>query len=92
MMSDCSGHTGAAEEAAAPYQPPTIEMIPVESSNIESVGHDGKETLRVKFKGSGSYDYVGIQEDEFFGLVNAPSVGKAYGALTKARGIKGIKL
>ena len=80
------------KEQTEAYQPPTMEMIPVESSNIESVGHDGRETLRVTFKGSGSYDYVGVTEEEFFGLVNAPSVGKAYNALTRGRGIKGIKL
>lgn len=78
-------------ETTEQYQPPTMEMIPVESSNIESVGHDGKETLRVTFKGSGSYDYIGVTEDEFLALLNAPSVGKAYGALTRGK-LKGIKL
>lgn len=74
------------------YTPPEIDMIPVESSNIESVGHDGNETLRVQFKNSGAYDYVGIGEEDFFSLVNADSVGRAYQQLTKGRGIKGIKL
>ena len=74
------------------YQPPAIDMCPVESSNIESVGHDGAETLRVKFKNGIPYDYVGISEDKFLNLVSAPSVGKAYGVLMKEVGIKGIKL
>lgn len=81
----------------APYTPPQIDMIPVESSNIEAVGHDGAETLRVRFKGSATrpatdYDYVGIVEDDFIGLVNSESVGRAYQALTKGKGITGIKI
>ena len=69
--------TNAAPEA--PYHPPQIDMIPVESSNIESVGHDGAETLRMKFKsGATLYDYVGVPEEKFIDLVNSPSVGKAW--------------
>lgn len=79
------------------YQPPQIDMIPVESSNIESVGHDGKEVMRVRFKGSDTrpatdYDYVGASEQDFFDIINAESPGRAYQMFTKARGIKGIKL
>ena len=84
--------TETKEQQTETYQPPEIEMIPVESSNIESVGHDGAETLRVQFKSSGAYDYRGITETEFIDLVNAESVGKAYNALTRGKGIKGIKL
>ncbi len=76
----------------AAYLPPAIEMIPVESSNPKGFGHDGEKTLRVWFLNGTSYDYVGIEEGDFFDLVNAPSAGKAYGALMKLRGIKGIKL
>jgi len=90
-----SGTTPAENET--PYIPPQIDMIPVESSNIESVGHDGKETLRVRFKGSDTrpatnYDYVGATEQDFFDIINAESPGRAYQMFTKARGIKGIKL
>lgn len=78
------------DQAAAPYEPPAIEMIPVTSSNIESVGHDGNETLRMKFKtGTAFYDYVGISEAAFLGLVNSDSVGKAYrGVVGTVKGIK----
>ena len=74
------------------YQPPAIEMIPVESGNVESVGHDGDKILRIKFKGSGltAYDYPGIEPEAFFGLINADSVGKAYRATVA--GVKGIKI
>ena len=74
------------------YLPPAIEMIPVESSNIEGFGHDSNETLRVWFKNGTKYDYIGIEESEFIDLANAPSPGKAYNALTRGKGVKGIKL
>jgi len=76
----------------AAYLPPAIEMIEVESSMLDGVGHDGNETLRVWFKKGAPYDYVGCPEEKFFDMINSPSVGKAYGALMKELGIKGIKL
>jgi len=88
--------TDGGTNLAPPYHPPQIDMIPVESSNIESVGHDGAETLRIRFKGSATrpatdYDYPGASEQDFFGIINAESVGRAYQAF-KGKGIKGIKL
>ena len=81
------------EAVESPYlPPPAIEMIPVESSNLKGFGHDGEKTLRVWFLNGTAYDYVGIEEGKFFDLVNAPSAGKAYNALVKETGIKGIKL
>ena len=74
------------------YLPPTIEMIPVESSNLLGFGHDSVKTLRVWFKNGTRYDYIGLPESDFFDLVNAESAGKAYNALMKERGIKGVKL
>ncbi|CAK0767503.1 hypothetical protein CCP3SC15_360012 [Gammaproteobacteria bacterium] len=90
---DAQDRPGSTNDLPA-YQPPAIEMIPVESSNVESIGHDGDKVLRIKFKNSGlaAYDYVGIMPEDFFGLVNSDSVGKAYNALVKEREIKGIKI
>lgn len=78
------------ETTATPYVPPVIEMIPVTSSNIEGVGHDGNVTLRMKFKsGVFFYDYVGISEAAFLGLVNSDSVGKTWkGVVGDVKGIK----
>jgi len=76
----------------ATYLPPAIEMIPVESSNLLGFGHDSVKTLRVWFKNGTRYDYIGLPESDFFDLVNAESAGKAYNALMKERGIKGVKL
>jgi hypothetical protein len=77
-------------ENPTPYIPPAIEMIPVVSSNVESVGHDGNKTLRMKFKsGVSFFDYVGIPQEKFFDLVNSDSVGKAWkGVVGDVKGVK----
>lgn len=52
------------------------KMIPVSSSNIESVGYDAAtETVCVKFLNGSVYAYKGVPLSEFEGLKNAPSVG-----------------
>jgi len=90
-------NTETKQQETPPYTPPEIEMIPVVSSNIESVGHDGAETMRVRFKGSDTrpatdYDYPGATEQDSFDIINAESAGRAYQTFTKTRAIKGIKL
>ena len=52
------------------------EMLPVDSSNIESVGYDEQtETVYVRFLNSSVYIYKGVSLSEFENLNNAPSVG-----------------
>jgi len=52
------------------------EMIPVESSNIESVGYDESEQeVYVKFLNASVYVYRGVPLHDFEGLRDAPSVG-----------------
>ena len=52
------------------------EMLPVDSSNIESVGYDEQtETVYVRFLNSSVYIYKGVSLSEFENLKNAPSVG-----------------
>ncbi len=54
----------------------SINMIPVESSNVESVGYDENEqTLYVRFLTGAMYIYKGVSNYEFDGLLSAPSVG-----------------
>lgn len=49
----------------------------VDSSNIESVGYDPKESaLHVRFKSGNTYKYVGVTHDEMADFANAPSKGK----------------
>ncbi|MCB2356421.1 KTSC domain-containing protein [Clostridium estertheticum] len=53
-----------------------VKMIPVSSSNIDSVGYDEEDqTVHVRFTNNSLYIYKGVPELEFDGLVNAPSVG-----------------
>ena len=53
-----------------------IKRIPVESSNIASVGYD-KETqvLEIEFHHGGVYQYVDVPNEVYEGLMNSPSQG-----------------
>ena len=53
-----------------------MERIPVESSNVESVGYDDEDQiLEVEFKSGEIYHYFDVPEGYFEGLVSARSVG-----------------
>lgn len=53
-----------------------IEMIPVTSSNVESVGYDEQnEVVYVRFSNGTLYIYKGVPQYDYEGLLNAPSVG-----------------
>lgn len=52
------------------------EMIPVDSSNVEAVGHDlENEALYVTFLGGRTYMYAGVDQQTFEELRDAASVG-----------------
>jgi hypothetical protein len=54
-----------------------MELIPVESSNLDRVGYDtDTKTLRVLFKNGRTYDYTGVPAVMFGQLLAAESVGK----------------
>ena len=53
-----------------------IEMIPVVSSNVESIGYnEGTQILRIKFLNGAIYEYKNVPLMEFEQLKNASSVG-----------------
>jgi len=53
-----------------------IERIPVQSSNVKSVGHDANtNTSAVEFKDGSVYHYHDVPKDVHDGLVAAKSVG-----------------
>ncbi|HEU0046071.1 MAG TPA: KTSC domain-containing protein [Nitrososphaera sp.] len=53
-----------------------IEMIPVVSSNIESIGYDdSNQRVLVKFLNGTIYAYIGVPIHEFENLRDAPSLG-----------------
>lgn len=53
-----------------------IEMIPVSSSNVESIGYDADtQTLQIRFLSGGVYIYRNVPQMEYEQLINAPSIG-----------------
>lgn len=53
-----------------------IDMVPVISSNVASVGYDaGNQIVHIQFIDGSEYIYKGVPRHEFDGLLNAPSVG-----------------
>lgn len=53
-----------------------MEMIPVSSSNVQSVGYDeSTETVHVLFLNGSLYAYRGVSQHVFEGLLHASSVG-----------------
>ena len=51
-------------------------MIPVVSSNIESIGYDeSSEQVFVRFLNGGTYAYKGVPKHEFENLLYATSLG-----------------
>lgn len=63
-----------------------MQMIKVASSQIDAVGYDaGQRVLGVKFHRSGRYDYTGVPQDVYDGMLAAESVGKYFGANVKGK-------
>lgn len=60
------------------------EMISVESSQIEAVGHDeASSALLVRFKNHSVYQYQNVGKELFQALLAAESVGKFFHAEIK---------
>jgi hypothetical protein len=54
-----------------------MERINVASSNINSIGYDeATNTLEVEFQSGSIYQYSGVPEDEYEGLLSASSKGR----------------
>ncbi len=55
---------------------PTIKMVPVQSSQIHSVGYEAlSRTLAVRFKNGGLYWYSNVPQEVAAGLHSAESKG-----------------
>ena len=59
-----------------------MNMIPVESSNLSSVGYENR-TLYISFHSGGLYAYPGVPESIYQGLLAASSKGKYFHAYIK---------
>lgn len=56
-----------------------MNLVPVQSSNIEAIGHDPEtSTMEVKFRSGGSYTYPGVTEAEHAAFLAAPSLGSHF--------------
>lgn len=56
-----------------------MDMTPVASSNIDSVGYDADtETLRIRFNDGGTYDYQAVPPHVHDSLMKATSVGSYF--------------
>jgi hypothetical protein len=56
-----------------------MDLTPVDSSNIESVGHDpATSELRVKFKSGHTYSYLGVSAAQHAEFMQAPSKGQHF--------------
>ena len=63
-----------------------MQLQPITSSNIESVGYDRPtRTLAVKFKGGSTYHYHGVPESVHASLVAAPSAGAHFAQHIKGK-------
>ena len=63
-----------------------MELTPVESSNIDSIGYDSDlKELVVKFKHAATYSYSGVEPNIFRELMSAESKGKFF-----SQNVKGI--
>ncbi|MEM7735375.1 MAG: KTSC domain-containing protein [Deinococcota bacterium] len=54
-----------------------MKHIPVDSSNIASVGYEAN-TLEITFNSGGTYQYKNVPESVFRELLDAPSKGKFF--------------
>lgn len=54
-------------------------MITVESSNIEALSYDGEiKVCTVQFKGGARYAYSNVEQETFFAILHAESIGKSF--------------
>ncbi len=56
-----------------------MDMIPVVSSDIASVGYEGT-TMHIRFNSGGLYAYYNVPESVYSGLMSASSHGKYFHA------------
>lgn len=61
-----------------------MEMIQVESSNIDKIGHEGTR-MRVQFKNGSIYEYQNVPAAIFEKIKTAPSVGSEFNKLVKTQ-------
>jgi len=56
-----------------------MNRVPVSSSSIKSLGHDGTAVMEVEFKNGTVYRFDGVSKEDYDALVTAGSIGKHFG-------------
>ena len=70
-----------------------MERVPVQSSNLVSVGYElGTAILEIEFHSGGIYQYSGVPEDVHQGLMNAGSKGSYFHQNIKNAGYPYVKV
>lgn len=59
-----------------------MQMVPVNSSNLESVGYENG-MLYIRFRSGGLYSYAGVPAAVYAALMQAPSHGSFFHAHIK---------
>ena len=62
-----------------------IARVPVESSHLASVGHDGDALLEIEFTDGSVYESYGVPASVYHGLLGAASRGKYFEAHVRGR-------
>ena len=61
----------------------------VQSSSLDAVGYDkATSTLGARFKDGGEYEYDGVPESVFAGILSAPSAGRFFDQHVKKAGYR----
>lgn len=64
-----------------------MERVPVQSSNLSSVGYDAETlTLEIEFHHGTVYQYFGVPPEIYEGLINAGSKGTFFNQTIKKGG------
>lgn len=70
-----------------------MERIPVQSSNLVSVGYDRESnTLEIEFHNGRIYQYYGVGYDVYESLMNAGSKGSYFNQNIKNAGYPYVKI
>lgn len=70
-----------------------MERVPVQSSNLSSVGYDPDTlTLEVEFQHGGVYQYFGVPGHVYEGLIGAASKGSFFHQNIKMAGFANQKV
>jgi hypothetical protein len=66
-----------------------LRYVNVQSSSLDAVGYeDAASTLGARFKNGTEYEYYGVPEAVFAGILSAPSAGRYFDQYVKKAGYR----